>query len=83
MEHVLTSKCQVTIPKAMREFIGVSAGDAVVFEPLADGRLAISPARTAAQSGSNPFAAFRGIAKGLGSTEELMRMTRGDDWNKP
>ena len=31
----------------------------------------------------DPLYKFFGIAKGGMSTDELMRMTRGDDWNKP
>lgn len=31
----------------------------------------------------DPIRPFIGIAKGGMSTDELMRMTRGDDWNKP
>ena len=31
----------------------------------------------------DPIRAFIGIAKNGMSTDELMRMTRGDDWNKP
>lgn len=32
---------------------------------------------------SNPFARWVGTVKGGMSTDELMRMTRGDDWNRP
>lgn len=31
----------------------------------------------------DPIREFIGIAKDGMSTDELMRMTRGDDWNKP
>ena len=31
----------------------------------------------------DPIRQFIGIAKGGMSTDELMRMTRGDDWNQP
>ena len=31
----------------------------------------------------NPLAKWVGVIKGGMSTDELMRMTRGDDWNKP
>jgi len=31
----------------------------------------------------DPIRQFIGIAKDGMSTDELMRMTRGDDWNKP
>ncbi len=32
---------------------------------------------------TNPFAAFRGIGNRKHTTEQIMRMTRGDGWNKP
>jgi hypothetical protein len=31
----------------------------------------------------DPIRRFIGIVKGGPSTDELMRMTRGDDWNQP
>lgn len=31
----------------------------------------------------DPIRPFIGIAKGGMSTDELMRLTRGDDWNQP
>lgn len=31
----------------------------------------------------NPFAAFRGTGNRKYTTDQIMRMTRGDDWNKP
>ena len=31
----------------------------------------------------DPIRQFIGIAKGGMTTDELMRMTRGDDWNQP
>ena len=34
-------------------------------------------------SEDNPFAKWIGVVKGGLSTDELMRMTRGDDWNRP
>ena len=31
----------------------------------------------------NPFAALRGTGNRKLSTEQIMRITRGDDWNQP
>ena len=36
--------------------------------------------RTAA---ANPFAALRGTGNRKLTTEQIMRMTRGDDWSRP
>jgi predicted DNA-binding protein len=32
---------------------------------------------------ANPFAALRGTGNRKYTTDQIMRMTRGDDWNKP
>ena len=39
----LTSKGQVTIPKAVREELGLRRGDRVAFRVLADGRVVVEP----------------------------------------
>jgi AbrB family looped-hinge helix DNA binding protein len=39
----LTTKCQVTIPKEIRDALGLSAGDAVEFELDGTGRATIAP----------------------------------------
>lgn len=83
MTPALTVKSQVTIPKAIRDFLHVGPGDAVCFEPMPDGRVAISPANKKANKIDNPFAAFKGGLRPGITTEVLMRMTRGDDWNQP
>ncbi len=41
-----------------------------------------SAQRAAASPSGNPFAALRGIGNRKLSTEQIMRMTRGDDWNQ-
>jgi antitoxin PrlF len=83
MAHQLTTKGQVIVPKSVRDFIGVKPGDSVKWEVMADGRAALSPAKRARTNFADSLKAFVGVAEGKGSTEELMRMTRGDDWNKP
>jgi len=83
MTPTLTVKSQVTIPKAIRDFLRLGPGEAVRFEPLPDGRVAISPANKKVTAVDNPFAAFKGSLRPEITTDELMRMTRGDDWNKP
>ena len=39
----LTSKGQVTIPKAIREALGLKAGDSIAFELVDDGRVEMRP----------------------------------------
>ena len=43
--------------------------------------LASKPLRKTATA--NPFASLRGTGNRKLSTEQIMRMTRGDDWNQP
>ena len=85
MTPALTVKGQVTIPKAIRDFLGVGPGERQVFEPLPDGRVAIAgvqPKKPAKGQADCPFEAMVGSATNKISTDELMRLTRGDDWNK-
>lgn len=44
-------------------------------------RLAAKPSRKT--STTNPFTALRGVGNRQLTTDQIMRMTRGDDWNKP
>lgn len=43
-------------------------------------KLITKPSRSA--SSKNPFEALRGTGNRKFSTDQIMRMTRGDDWNK-
>jgi AbrB family looped-hinge helix DNA binding protein len=83
MNPALTVKSQVTLPKAIRDFLGLSPGQRVSFEPLPDGRVAISAADSGAPRAADPIAALRGSATVKRKTDDVMRMTRGDDWNQP
>lgn len=84
MNPALTIKSQVTLPKAIRDYLGVSPGERVSFEPLPDGRVAISAAtpRPKARAVTDPVSLMRGSASRKLKTDAVMRMTRGDDWNK-
>jgi antitoxin PrlF len=53
----VTSKGQITIPQAVREALGIEAGDQVVFTPAEDGVRLHSVQR-------RPLAALRGAAAG-------------------
>ena len=84
MNPALTIKSQVTIPKAIRMFLGIGPGERITFEPLSDGRVAIAPAEPIKKrKAKDPFTAMRGTSTSDLSTEDIMRMTRGDDWNQP
>lgn len=72
----VTIKGQVTIPKPVRDRLGVKPGDEVKFELAEDGRVVISKSR--GKAARSRFAALRGRAgKGLG-TDQIMALTRGE-----
>lgn len=76
MSATVTSKGQVTIPKRVRELLGISPGSMVDFERAQDGRIVL--VKIQKKPRPNRFARLRGHAgKGL-STAEIMAMTRGE-----
>lgn len=74
----LTSKGQVTVPKKIREYLGLKPGTAVMFERLAGGEIAIKPARQHARRRSSKFTKLRGRATLRMKTEEILALTRGE-----
>lgn len=76
--YKLTSKGQVTIPKAIRDALGLDPGDAVEFEIGEDGKVQLRRAFDA-QAFRRAAEAARGKGRSGMSTDELMRMTRGED----
>lgn len=80
MGYALTSKSQVTLPKAIREFLGVSPGQEIDYEALPDGRVVIFPVRHV--HSDNPFKQLLGVGRRKRDTDEIMRETRGEDWNR-
>ncbi len=77
MSATVTSKGQVTIPKAVRDFLGIGPGSKVEFRRVEDGSVIVVPVE-----GSRPqsrFARLRGHAGSGMTTDEIMALTRGDD----
>jgi antitoxin PrlF len=73
----VTSKGQVTIPKPVRDHLGIGPGSQVAFRRADDGSIVIEKAE-----GIRPpsrFAKWVGIAGPGPSTDELMALLRGDD----
>jgi antitoxin PrlF len=77
METTLTSKGQATIPKHIREALGLKAGSKLTFDVNDAGELVLRPQ----VEPSNPFEAARGSAqiKWEGTTDEHMAFLRGED----
>jgi antitoxin PrlF len=73
----LTSKGQVTIPKPVRDHLGIGPGSQVVFRRAADGSIVIENADGTRQP--SRFAKLVGSAGPGPSTDELMALLRGDD----
>jgi len=75
----LTSKGQVTIPRAMRERYGLYPATEVSFEPRADGVLIRVAGRERVQRVQRAIARSRGSARAGLSTARIMHLTRGED----
>ena len=82
MNPALTVKSQVTVPKEIRAFLGIGPGERIKFEPMADGRVAITPVEPRRQGLVDPFERMKGSGKRGVRTDKVMRETRGEDWNK-
>ena len=77
MTATVTSKGQVTLPKAVRDLLGIEPGSVIDFERAPDGRIVLVKVEKAVRE--RRFARLRGHAgKGL-STDEIMALTRGED----
>jgi antitoxin PrlF len=77
MSTTVTAKGQVTIPKPVRDLLGLAPGSRVNFRRAPDGSVVL--VRADETRPASRFAKLRGHAgKGL-STDEIMALTRGDD----
>jgi AbrB family looped-hinge helix DNA binding protein len=86
MAYTLTSKSQVTLPKAIREHLRVAPGDAVDFRIVADGTVRVEPTRLPGRAAARKlgvakarFEELRGSGghSGEAGTDALMRLLRG------
>ena len=76
MSTTVTTKGQVTIPKPIRDRLGIAPGNAVDFRLEPDGRVVLVK-----DDGVRPvsrFAALVGLAGPGLSTDEIMALTRGE-----
>jgi antitoxin PrlF len=73
----LTSKGQVTVPKKIRDYLGLKPGAAVTFERLDNGVIALRAASARTKPRASKFAKLRGRATIRMKTEEILALTRG------
>jgi antitoxin PrlF len=77
MPTKVTSNGRVTVPKRVRDYLGIEPGTEVAFRRAADGSIVIERA-----DGTRPPSRFEklcGIACPGPSTDEIMALLRGDD----
>lgn len=73
----VTTKGQVTIPKEVRDALGIEPGDELAFEKTESGYTIQKEAPTTAD-GEDPFEKYRGSAESEESMPERMRRLRGE-----
>ena len=73
----ITRKGQVTIPKEIRESLGIEPGDELAFEKT-DAGYTIQKEEPTTANGENPFEKYRGSAESEASMPERMRRLRGE-----
>lgn len=81
MAHHVTVKGQVTIPKRVREHLGIKPGSVVEFDVGPKGEVVLRKAgrpSTKARRQSR-FAAIRGSATVKMRTDEILALTRGEE----
>lgn len=71
----VNSKGQITIPKPIRELLGIGPGSRVDFRRIADGSIVIE--KTEGEMQMSRFAKARGSAGPGMTTDELMALLRG------
>jgi antitoxin PrlF len=78
----VTSKGQVTIPKEMREAFGLLPGTEVEFI-REEGEIRVRKAVGGRKRGEEVVAHLREAGKNYTmTTDEVMRLTRGEDWGQ-
>ena len=75
----LTSKGQVTIPKKVRDSLGLAPGDGVIFDVNREYQVVVRKAGRRAARKPDGFDSVRGKAEVKWNTDELMALLRGKD----
>ncbi|WP_420960679.1 AbrB/MazE/SpoVT family DNA-binding domain-containing protein [Brucella sp. IR073] len=77
MVTTVTAKGQVTIPKPVRDLLGIGPGSKVDFRQASDGSVVLTRADEARPV--SRFEKFLGHAGPGPSTDEIMALTRGEE----
>lgn len=77
MATTLTSKGQVTIPKAIRDHLGLKPGNKVTFLSDRQGRVVVEAVKRPKRAPRSRFAALRGAADAGMTTDQILALTRG------
>jgi antitoxin PrlF len=81
MAITVTTKGQVTIPKPIRDLLGLKAGSEIEFVRNSDGEIVLKPAKKSSKiSRSSKFRghAKKAIGNGM-STDDILALTSGDN----
>jgi antitoxin PrlF len=79
MSTTLTVKGQVTIPKQIRDSLGLKPGAQLDFAVNQDGEVILHKAGNSTKRKINRFEAVRGKADVKWRTKDLMALLRGED----
>lgn len=79
MTSTLTSKGQVTVPKKIRDYLGLQPGSVVAFSLGPDGEVLVRATEARPLRHKGRLRKLRGTLATGRSTNELMRLLRGYD----
>ncbi len=82
MAYALTTKSQVTVPKAVRLALGVLPGQEIDYEVKPNGQVIMFPVKKPSLPEENPFLKWIGAGTSGMTTEEILNETRGEGWNR-
>lgn len=82
MGYALTTKSQVTVPKAVRQALHVGPGEEIDYKVQANGTVVMFPVKKPDVSAENPFLKWIGTGVSGMTTEEILNETRGEGWNQ-
>jgi antitoxin PrlF len=82
MGYALTTKSQVTVPKAVRLALGVQPGQEIDYLVKPNGQVLMFPVKKPSELQENPFLKWIGTGTSGMTTEEILNETRGEGWNR-